>query len=67
MNINWSELKEFCNSLNEEQLKKKVVLWREDEAISNIGVMELKTTNMYMKTIQMGAIHLVRQPSQKKS
>ncbi len=34
--MNWKELKEFCNSLNDEQLENKVVLWREDEAIINI-------------------------------
>lgn len=34
--MNWKELKDFCNSLDEKQLKKKVVLWREDEAISKI-------------------------------
>lgn len=32
----WKELKEFCNGLNEAQLEKKVILWREDEAISAI-------------------------------
>ena len=34
--MNWKELKEFCNSLSEEQLAKKVVVWREDYAISRL-------------------------------
>jgi len=34
--MNWQELKDFANSLNEEQLKCKVVLWREDEAVTKI-------------------------------
>ena len=29
-------MKEFCDELTEEQLDKKVILWREDEAISKI-------------------------------
>jgi hypothetical protein len=32
--ITWNEIKVFCNSLNEEQLKEKVLLWREDECIA---------------------------------
>jgi hypothetical protein len=40
--MNWKELKEFCNSLNETQLEKKVILWREDEAISNIYAEQLE-------------------------
>jgi len=40
--MNWTELKEFCNSLDEAQLKKKVILWREDEAISDIDSMKLE-------------------------
>ncbi len=34
--MNWKELKEFVNSLDEKQLKKKVILWRESEAITAI-------------------------------
>lgn len=34
--MNWNKLKEFCNSLDEKQLQKKVILWREDESISEI-------------------------------
>lgn len=34
--MTWHELKEFANSLSEEQLTKKVILWREDEAITSI-------------------------------
>jgi len=34
--MNWKELKEFCNSLPDEKLERKVVIWREDEAIREI-------------------------------
>jgi len=34
--MNWRELKEFCNSLDNEQLEKKVILWREESAITNM-------------------------------
>jgi len=40
--MNWIELKEFCNSLNEDQLSKKVILWREDEAITDIETLKLE-------------------------
>ncbi len=40
--MNWKELKDFCNSLNDEQLKKKVILWREEEAINAIEVEKLE-------------------------
>ena len=39
--MNWKELKEFANSLDEKQLKKKVVLWREDEAVNDINAENL--------------------------
>ncbi len=34
--MTWSELKDFCNSLPEDQLQRNVILWREDEAINKI-------------------------------
>lgn len=37
----WNELKEFCNSLPQEQLERKVIFWREDEAIDDIEVGQL--------------------------
>lgn len=37
----WKEMKDFCDSLSEEQLKENVSLWREDEAINNIVAEEL--------------------------
>jgi hypothetical protein len=40
--MTWKELKEFCNELNETQLEKKVILWREEEAISNICAEQLE-------------------------
>ena len=40
--MNWNELKDFCRSLNEKQLQKKVILWREDIAISNIKAQKIE-------------------------
>lgn len=40
--MNWKKLKEFCNSLDEEQLKKNVILWREDESIGSIEAYSLE-------------------------
>lgn len=34
--MNWKELKDFCNSLDEGLLEEKVMLWREEEAIGKI-------------------------------
>lgn len=45
--MTWNELKEFCNSLPEDQLDKKVVMWREDDAINNIET-ELLQEDHYM-------------------
>jgi len=45
--MKWIKLKEFCNSLNDEQLQKKVIVWREDEAISNINA-ELLLEDQYI-------------------
>lgn len=38
----WNDLKELCNSLPEEQLKRGVILWREDEVIHNIEAKTLQ-------------------------
>ncbi len=40
--MNWKELKEFCDTLNAEQLEKEVVLWREDEGINDISAEQLQ-------------------------
>lgn len=40
--MNWKELKEFANSLDEKQLSKKVVLWREGETLTSIEPKELQ-------------------------
>ena len=40
--MKWKKLKEFCNSLDEKQLEQKVILWREDEAISRIEAHKLE-------------------------
>lgn len=40
--MNWNQLKDFCNSLDEEQLKHNVILWREDEAITDIDAITLE-------------------------
>lgn len=39
--MNWKKLKDFCNGLTEEQLKEKVIMWREDECVSRIEAMTL--------------------------
>lgn len=39
--MNWKKLKDFCNNLPESELEKKVILWREDEAITNIETEQL--------------------------
>lgn len=39
--MNFRELKEFCNSLPENELDKKIILWREDEAITDISAEQL--------------------------
>ncbi|MBW2961297.1 hypothetical protein [Mesonia aestuariivivens] len=38
----WKDLKEFANSLDEKQLEKKVVVWREEEAISDFEAITLE-------------------------
>jgi len=40
--MNWKDLKEFCNNLPESELEKKVILWRESEAITDIEAMQLE-------------------------
>lgn len=40
--MNWNELKDFCNSLPESELEKNVMLWREEEAITDISAEQLE-------------------------
>lgn len=40
--MNYQELKDFCNSLPESELSKNVILWREDEAITDISAEQLQ-------------------------
>ena len=40
--MTWKELKDFANALTGEQLDNKVILWREEEAISKIDAMQLE-------------------------
>lgn len=40
--MNWKELKDFCNNLPESELEKNVILWREDEAITDIDASQLE-------------------------
>jgi hypothetical protein len=39
--MTWKQLKEFCNNLPENELKKKVIMWREEECVNAIEVMAL--------------------------
>lgn len=43
--MNWRELKDFCNSLPESELEEKVILWREEEAITDISASQLEEDN----------------------
>jgi hypothetical protein len=47
--MNWKQLKDFCNSLPESELEKNVILWREDEAITNIEAEQL-SEEQYLET-----------------
>ena len=40
--MNWKKLKDFCNSLDEKQLKSEVLLWQEDTTITEIEAMKLE-------------------------
>ena len=40
--MKWLELKKFCESLTKEQLENNVVIWREEECISDIGPVVLE-------------------------
>ena len=40
--MNWKELKDFCNTLDENQLTTKVTLEAEDRSIVNIGASKLE-------------------------
>ena len=43
--MNWKELKDFCNSLPESELEKKVILWREEDAITDISAEQMDEDN----------------------
>lgn len=40
--MTWRDLKTFVNNLPESELAKKVILWREDEAITSIEAIQLE-------------------------
>ena len=40
--MNWKELKIFCDSLTKDQLENAVVIWREDECISDLEPLVLE-------------------------
>lgn len=40
--MNWKELKDFCNTLDENQLEKNVIIWREDEVVNNVSPLLLE-------------------------
>lgn len=46
--MDWKKLKDFCNSLPESELEKKVILWREEEAITDISASQLDS-DMYIE------------------
>jgi len=40
--MTWKELKDFANSLTDEQLVNNVILWREDDVVNKIDAMKLE-------------------------
>lgn len=48
--MTWKELKDFCKELTEEQLEKKVIIWREEEVISNLQAETLEEDYYIAKT-----------------
>lgn len=50
--MNWKELKEFVNALPELELSKKVILWREDEAVTKIEAEQLEEDHYINKDNQ---------------
>lgn len=44
--MNWKELKEFCNSLDEKQLEKEVIIWTEETAMGDLQASEVEE-NIY--------------------
>jgi len=52
--MNWRQLKEFCINLPEQELDKKVILWREDEAITAIEAMQLEEDHYLDPEDEMG-------------
>jgi hypothetical protein len=52
--MNWKELKEFCNRLPESELEKNVILWREDEAITDINAEQLEESYYFDPESDMG-------------
>ena len=46
--MNWKQLKDFCNSLPESELEKNVMLWREDEAITEITAEQLQENQVVL-------------------
>jgi len=40
--MNWKELKDFCNNLPDSELYKKVMLWREEDAITDVSAFQLE-------------------------
>lgn len=40
--MNWKQLKDFCNSLDEKQLQEEVILWQEEHTICDIAALKLE-------------------------
>jgi hypothetical protein len=40
--MDFKQLKDFCNSLDEKHLKNKVILWREEEVVKDIEAMQIE-------------------------
>lgn len=55
--MKWNELKDFCNSLNEEQLEEKVRLFLEEDVILDINAENI-TEDQYTDTESDGCYSL---------
>jgi len=40
--MNWKQLKDFCNNLPESELEKNVILWQEENVITDIDARQLE-------------------------
>lgn len=54
--MTWNELKDFCNSLPESFLEKNVIMWRDEECISDISARQLEEDHYIERGVDDGVI-----------